>query len=365
MMRRSASMCLKHWLFVALILFVGQFTPSFSSVQQLWVDSQKLDKWYNPFDLCMIYSKSNSSIDTIMKDCEAKVKSTQHIQLPVRCRAGNSWPSKSEYCSAADIPFYERKNFQRTIEGLDDPSSNPLAKFFHTLGTEKGALLVIGDSVMQQFFSAIACELEREQVWKDPGRFTNTDEMQYVRAGPNETVVPMMFLPIYHFVNGRYERTPNAAMKKLESTLNSMVADKKSLAVIVNMGLHYIDNPVPNFSRIDYRAQMTAALSYLHNFALSHTSKNIRIFWRETSAQHFPTPNGYWPGAKYASVMKLTCVPHKDTSPEADWRNREIERIIASKSLFMIQVIPFFNITQPLWSVHPSGHMQDCTHFCW
>lgn len=170
---RPAFLPFWRWLFVVAAVYAIFIGPASASMQQNWVDSQHLKEWYNEFDLCMIYSKSNSSIDTIMKGCEAQVKSTQHVQLPVRCRAGNSWPSKSEYCSASDIPFYERKNFQRTVEGLDDPSSNPLAQFFRTLGQEKGALLVVGDSVMQQFFSAIACELEREKVWKDPGRFTN------------------------------------------------------------------------------------------------------------------------------------------------------------------------------------------------
>lgn len=332
-----------------------------------WIESQNLPTWYNDFDVCMIHSTSNGSIATIIKDCEAKAsaKNEKHVQLPPRCQAGNSWPSKSEYCSASDMPFAERKNFQRSIEGLDDPSSTPLKEFFAKLSEEKGALLVIGDSVMQQFFSAIACELEREQVWRNPAKFTNTDEVQHVRTSSNGTAVPIQFLPIYHFVNGRWDRTPNAAMKKLQATLEALVEQKKSVVVMINMGLHYIDNPVPNFSRIDYRQQMTTVLSYLHNLALSHTSKNIRIFWRETSAQHFPTPNGYWPGAKYASVMKLTCRPLQDASAAADWRNREVEQIIAEKKLFMVQVIPFYNITAPLWSVHPSGHMQDCTHFCW
>lgn len=346
------------WLVLVLALLCENF-----ALHEHWEDSHHLSEWYNPFDLCVINSKSNSSISEIIKNCERETKAP--APSPVRCQAGNSWPSKSEYCSSADIPFAQRKHFQQSIDGLDDPTANHLKKFFAKLSEEHGALLVVGDSVMQQFFSAIACELEREKVWKDPGKFTNTDEVQHIRVAPNATLVPMQFLPIYHFVNGRFDRTPHAAMHKLETTLDAWVKEYKSITVILNMGLHYIDNPVPNFSRIDYRHQMTTALSYLHNFALSHIGKNIRIFWRETSAQHFPTPNGYWPGAKYASVMKLTCVPHKDTSAQADWRNREIEEIIASKHLFMVQVIPFFKITQPLWSAHPSGHLQDCTHFCW
>ena len=73
---------------------------------------------------------------------------------------------------------------------------------------------------------------------------------------------------------------------------------------------------------------MIIVLTYLHNIALSNSNKNIRIFWRETSAQHFPTNNGYWPGAKYANIMKLTCIPHKNSNSNLDWRNREIESII-------------------------------------
>ena len=365
-----SSLCVR-WGFVviaSLLLSVMQTPAIFaadSEMTGMWVDSKNLTKWYNEFDLCMIRSTSNSSIDVIMKGCEASI-SPQHKQLPMRCRAGNSWPSKSEYCSASDIPFSERKNFQHSLQGLDDPTRNYLKSFFAKLAAEKGALIVIGDSVMQQFFSAIACELEREQVWKDPGKFTNTDEVQYVRVGAESRIVPMLFLPIYHFVNGRFDGVPMAAMRKLESTLNSYIEKHSSLVVMANMGLHYIDNPVPNFSRVDYQQQMAMALSYLHNFALSHTAtKNVRIFWRETSAQHFPTMNGYWPGARYANVMKLTCTPLQDASAAADWRNRDIERILSTKKLFMVQVIPFYNISAPLWSMHPSGHMQDCTHFCW
>eukprot|EP00600_Ochromonadales_sp_CCMP1393_P001388 CAMPEP_0174977042 /NCGR_PEP_ID=MMETSP0004_2-20121128/13379_1 /TAXON_ID=420556 /ORGANISM="Ochromonas sp., Strain CCMP1393" /LENGTH=324 /DNA_ID=CAMNT_0016228161 /DNA_START=85 /DNA_END=1059 /DNA_ORIENTATION=+ len=263
------------------------------------------------------------------------------------------------------VPFSERKNFQRAISGFDDPSRHSLRSFFQQLSKENGALLIIGDSVMQQFFSAMACELEREGIWKDPGRFTNTDELQYVRVDKNTSAVQIKFLPIYHFVNGRYERIPHAAMHSLKNTLKLMTTEFQSLVVICNMGLHYVDNPVSGFSRRDYQLQMTAALTYMNKFALQHPQKNVRIFWRETSAQHFPTTNGYWPGVKYSNTLRLACVPLADPSPAADWRNRDIENIIISNNLFMIRIIPFYNVTIPLWSEHPNGHLKDCTHFCW
>jgi hypothetical protein len=107
-------------------------------------------------------------------------------------------PLCSGYCAADDIPFSDRKALRQVIEDYDDPSKRPLKEFFELLSKEKSALLLVGDSVMQQFYSAIACELEREGVWKDPAKFTNTDEIQHVHD------VPIKFAPVYHFVNSKF-----------------------------------------------------------------------------------------------------------------------------------------------------------------
>ena len=72
-----------------------------------------------------------------------------------------------------------------------------------------------------------------------------------------------------------------------------------------------------------------------------------------------------WPGVRYAQGLRLACVPINDTSPDADWRNREINDIVKTHSYFGIRVIPFYNETVPLWDMHVNGHKQDCTHFCW
>jgi hypothetical protein len=337
---------------------------SISTVKNTWSTSANLTNWYNDYDLCVVHSTISESADAVIKECETKSVSKSSLP-PMRCRAGNSWPSKSAYCSPSDITFEKRLSFTRSVDGLDDYHANFLRRFFKALSEEESALILVGDSVMQQFFNGIACELERVGIWKDSSKFTNTDEVQYVRVTANGTAVPIFFLPIYHLVNSRFDRIPNAAMHKLETTLAAAIQKHQGLTIMVNMGLHYIENPVPNFSRIDYQHQMTTVLSYLHNFALSHSKKNVRIFWRETSAQHFPTPNGYWPGAKYASSMKLTCVPLQDASAAADWRNSDVAKIINASRLFMVQTIPFYKVTAPLWDMHPSGHLQDCTHFCW
>lgn len=105
---------------------------------------------------------------------------------------------------------------------------------------------------MQQFYSALACELERELVWKNPSKFTNTDELQYVKVSTssgseqsgsiNNPAVQIKFLPIYHFVNGRFDRVANASMFHLKKTVESMIANYESLVVVFNVGLHYVVN---------------------------------------------------------------------------------------------------------------------------
>lgn len=255
-----------------------------------WTMSSKLSQWYSALDMCLISSSSTKEVEEILSDCR-KLHLKEANNQPVRCTLGNSWPSKSGFCSSSDIPYALRKNFRNAVKGFDDPSSHPLQKFFGELSKRKSSVILIGDSVMQQFFSALACELEREGMWKDPSQFKNTDEIRLVPGyRPEDPAVPIKFTPIYHFVNGRYDRVANASMVAMKKSIDDFVQSYKSVVIIVNMGLHYVSNPIAQFSRIDYIEQMTAALRYLHSVSLHW--KGVKVYWRETTAQHFPTPNG-------------------------------------------------------------------------
>ena len=355
-----------------------------------WKESEHLAQWYTPLDLCILKSTSNGTVQSIMSKCEADVVAAGDTDAltrqPIRCRAGNSWPSHGEYCSPEDIPFSERKSLRRAIVGFDDPSSKPLKTFFTGLAKERGALLLVGDSVMQQFYSGMACELEREGVWKDPAQFTNTDEVKYVemsvkaikggKAGIEAAAavqeekigVPIKFAPIYHFVNGRWDRVANASMYHLRKNVEDFLHAHNSVTILINMGLHYVSNPIAHFTRQDYIGQMTACLQYLNTMVIDSMklhNKTLRVLWRETSAQHFPTSNGYWPGVKYAASMQLKCEPITDTSASGDWRNSDIRNIIKEHKLEYVKIVPFYNVSLPLWSMHVNGHLRDCTHFCW
>lgn len=71
------------------------------------------------------------------------------------------------------------------------------------------------------------------------------------------TEATLQFLPIYHLVNGRYDRVPQAALHQLKNSLKQALSHYRTIFIVINMGLHYVDNPVAGFSKNDYTQQMT------------------------------------------------------------------------------------------------------------
>jgi hypothetical protein len=267
-----------------------------------WVPSVNMSKWYTALDMCILNNSSRVDIDFIIEDCKKDTENAGSMMQVPRCTVGNAWrgPAKSPFCSAEDIPYTERSHFRNSISGYDDPSQSPLEEFFTKLSRKKGALLLIGDSVQQQFMGAMACELEREGVWKDPKDFWNTDEVKFVTPrGTGGSIselppVPIKFAAIYHLVNGRYDRIANASMHAMRQAVGKFTSTYDTVVIVINMGLHYVPTPVQHFSRSDYNSQMHTALSYLNSVAIEQAAvgKEVKVLWRETTAQHFDTPNG-------------------------------------------------------------------------
>jgi hypothetical protein len=140
-----------------------------------WIPSKNIDEWLTPLDKCIL--RSQTTTDDVLAQCRLNSSISENRQ-PYRCTLGNSWPSKSGFCSSRELSFQQRKSFSNAfvtsnLNG-DHPHSRPMKLFFNKLSSENGSALFIGDSVMQQFFNAIACELEREHIWKDPNKFKNT-----------------------------------------------------------------------------------------------------------------------------------------------------------------------------------------------
>lgn len=51
---------------------------------------------------------------------------------------------------------------------------------------------------------------------------------------------------------------------------------------------------------------------------------------------------------------------------ELDWRNVDVYNEIEKENLDAIRVIPFHELTMPLYNMHASNpKFQDCTHYCY
>ena len=114
---------------------------------------------------------------------------------------------------------------------------------------------------------------------------------------------------------------------------------------------------------------------------LGHLEKKTRdghiALYRETSAQHFGTETGEFEGLKREDVAgspspPFVCRPLLETQGRRPWRNEILHKIIDGKYP-TVGVLPFEELTKPLWTLHPeypqvgignAGNL-DCTHFCY
>ena len=133
-----------------------------------WTESRISRLGTEGFDLCMLSNRTNNTVESIMSiviEIEAKARGEE--LLPMRCRAGNSWPSKGEFCSSEDIPFAHRKNLQRAIIGYDDPSSQPLRDF-----SKDSRMNVVpyflSETVLCNNFTGPRRVNWKEGIWRDP-----------------------------------------------------------------------------------------------------------------------------------------------------------------------------------------------------
>ena len=75
--------------------------------------------------------------------------------------------------------------------------------------------------------------------------------------------------------------------------------------------------------------------------------------------------NGYFTLEDNA-LEESSCVPIADSREDLDWRNRDVKFTIDNEDLQNIQIIPFRDITAPLYDMHPDGvGSKDCTRYCY
>ena len=152
-----------------------------------------------------------------------------------------------------------------------------------------------------------------------------------------------------HPVKGVSFFDASSSLASLETSITKHFETSKFLYILINFGVHY--NNLEIFSKT-----LASVLPALDEYA-SHP--NIVVSWMQSFPQHWNTSNGYWDG------KKTPCVPIKDTSFKADWRNFLVEETIRNMSLTNIHIIRHREQFIQLHKLHTFGDNNDCTHYCW
>jgi hypothetical protein len=76
----------------------------------------------------------------------------------------SSDPAKAALCCIGNGLLYADRGFDEVIEGYEDPRRQPLFQFLSLLSGTNRSFVMIGDSMMNQWFRAFVDEVKRENI---------------------------------------------------------------------------------------------------------------------------------------------------------------------------------------------------------
>ncbi|RYH20751.1 hypothetical protein EON65_22520 [archaeon] len=248
-------------------------------------------------------------------------------------------------------------------------------------------ILLLGDSVVNQVFQTLLCDLN--------SAVEGTVSMEWQGTNPqNRRLCPYGAKhchPIHGFVN---YRTPNATIRSVVAAIykadmiRSVLSEHKPSkddVLLVNFGLHYNEPHT-------LEASLSSLVQELYSLSQGHTVQLPHLLFMQTLPQHFPTSNGYWDNVK--SPHSKACRPDIPGSiddiikrmDELDWRNKVADKIIseynakvksectsATAGARACNLIDIIYTARPIYSQFDAhigftpffwfGHA-DCTHYC-
>ena len=232
-------------------------------------------------------------------------------------------------------------------------------------------LMVIGDSVMEQFYNVLECRMRRESLELEVDtKFRDLLEQQKPLWMQGTRKMPPKRPHVVRSVAGAppmrllFERAVRFMTEDVRAMLQT--AD----VLIVNWGLHY---PTAEL----YEKDLHAAFALFESFVAEKPAHRAVLF-RETGAQHFRSMVSGG-GGEYeqrdTSAGACSCAPLEDMSV-VNRQNRVLREVLASRRYPHVQRLPFYELTRPYWRWHfgnctnrPTGwggsECCDCTHFCY
>jgi hypothetical protein len=262
-------------------------------------------------------------------------------------------------------------------------------------------LLVFGDSVTGQHMADLACQLQRfgiDRVWngatitiKHLDKFFQERPISFDPVTDAKPIAASSIFRIHYVQLMGHSEWPERfrSFKEYVDRLR-----EGSAVVLFNAGLHYNNNPE--------QLRKTAEDFVNYTMKVLIPDKKFHVFFRETSAQHFPSGTGQFQthftlpqGRKFSledepirrsfngtkpslqdfpaneshpsAYFTSLCEPLKSAKAyhEQNWRNqlviKEIEKV--DPTFQQISVLPFYHITAARYDLH-LDHF-DCTHYCY
>jgi len=234
-----------------------------------------------------------------------------------------------------------------------------------TVTTLGKTLLVMGDSVMEQFYNTLQCLAAKESL-KVPHSASHESFLLATKPLWNRgkrKKPPKLPVEVASGMRMMYARVTTMQPDEVEAAIGS--AD----VVLLNWGLHYQEMD-------GYRTDLHHSMARLEAFA---AEPGRAALFQETGAQHFKSSDrrgyatGEWEQRDKSSDKLCSCQRTEDFN--VNTRNRVLHEVLGSGSYPHVRLLPFYNLTLPRWRWHfgncthrPNGWNYDtccdCTHFC-
>lgn len=267
--------------------------------------------------------------------------------------------SRGKTGNSTRCPFYDdgerfscdmaMNNHDPALEGI---SARRIMSLRQHLAKSKSTMWFIGDSLSGQYFDVFSCA------------------MFYISSDSKDVEAPMhtsadgcrefdgQFQLCYISAGTAYSQ--DSSVKNTISALSSRNALTPGSLIIANEGIWWrgTQRGVDEEARIkDFNVDDIVG------------DRRVKVFWRETLAQHFPSEDGTFHSQSWYNKKRQMCVPVADSTKLAHL-NKDINDILYRSR---ISVIPGFDVSLSASSAgdhlemktsHCKKRGSDCTHWC-
>ena len=343
------------------------------------IPKEDLAKWYTESDLCVLSKESGDPLANF-KSCRRK--GDQLIRMCGSTHGGIGLGGPKRSCNP---PASFRTFFFKYIKGYG-PEQQPVAKLIEYF-QNKTSIVFIGDSMMYQMADAFVCEAFRENRMKEAKvigeRFLNVYALSKLLLSIDEKRSDIDIS--VHYIRVNSMGNPTDFEKKLWAPAIGKILNESTSAVIVtNIGLYH--HNIGSYERDIYDY-----IEFLHN-KVENSAGKLKVFYRETSAQHWSYGNGYYDKSfnstwhlhhrkshNVSELPPLKCFESqsKQEVNNLDWKNNVLRNYLLNggesnkykKTIHFLR--GFMDITQPLYNMHNEVvnttdiRAMDCTHYCY